>query len=81
VSAQERQARIRARQQCRARFSLKHAVCEDCFYAAARERHHVDGDPRNNTPENVRLLCRSCHHRAHSGDRWHQDRDSSRYAA
>jgi hypothetical protein len=81
VSAQERQARTLARQRCRARFSLKHAQCEDCWYASAAERHHVDGNPRNNAQENVRLLCVPCHHRAHSGDRWHADRDASRYAA
>ena len=25
------------------------------------DRHHVDGDTLNNSPENVRILCRRCH--------------------
>lgn len=27
----------------------------------ARDRHHRDGNPRNNNRENVRFLCRGCH--------------------
>lgn len=28
------------------------------------ERHHVDGDTRNNDPSNIIALCRRCHMRA-----------------
>ena len=27
--------------------------------------HHKDGNPENNSPENLRRLCRSCHLKAH----------------
>lgn len=28
------------------------------------DRHHIDGDTLNNTPENIAFLCRSCHMQA-----------------
>lgn len=30
------------------------------------ERHHADGNPRNNTPENIVFACHSCHMKMHS---------------
>jgi len=36
------------------------APCEQCGVLPS-ERHHVDGNPKNNSPENVRFLCRKCH--------------------
>lgn len=38
------------------------AICEhkDCV-ADALDRHHIDGDPGNHRPENIRLLCRYHH--------------------
>jgi hypothetical protein len=44
----------------RARRLYRLGACERCG-AAATDRHHEDGDTGNNTPENVRLLCRRCH--------------------
>jgi hypothetical protein len=38
--------------------------CVGCG-GAATERHHVDGDPRNNAPANVAQLCGRCHTLAH----------------
>ena len=31
----------------------------------AQVRHHIDGNPTNNAPENVTLLCLGCHGRLH----------------
>lgn len=36
-------------------------LCEYCGDRTASDRHHVDGDPGNNTPENLQFLCRRCH--------------------
>lgn len=30
------------------------------------EVDHIDGDPYNNTPENLRLICPNCHSQTHS---------------
>ena len=30
------------------------------------EVHHVDGDPSNNTPDNLTTYCRGCHIRHHA---------------
>lgn len=35
-------------------------VCESCG-GKAHDRHHVDGNPHNNSLGNVRILCRRCH--------------------
>lgn len=37
-------------------------ICEttNCGHAA-NEVHHQDGNPRNNTPENLKALCKPCH--------------------
>jgi ribosomal protein L31 len=34
--------------------------CQDCGKEAV-DRHHIDGDGGNNTPENIAFLCRRCH--------------------
>lgn len=34
--------------------------CERCG-AARSERHHKDGDPSNNSLDNIAILCRRCH--------------------
>lgn len=41
-------------------FDLTGQPCADCG-GPAQERHHADGDPTHNDPENVALLCRGCH--------------------
>ena len=42
-------------------------ICQDCLekgkVTPAKEVHHNDGNPRNNTPENLKSLCHSCHSR------------------
>lgn len=47
-----------ARKRARRLYAL--GCCADCD-APARDRHHVDGNPRNNAPANVIPLCRRCH--------------------
>jgi len=34
--------------------------CEECPKPAT-DRHHLDDDPGNNCPENIKKLCRRCH--------------------
>jgi hypothetical protein len=36
-------------------------LCENGCGKPAVERHHVDGNPHNNAPENVLRVCRRCH--------------------
>lgn len=45
-------------------------TCEHCGDTAENrgrwiERHHVDGNPYNNAPENISILCKPCHRKAH----------------
>lgn len=40
--------------------------CARCG-AAKAERHHRDGNTKNNTPSNIEPLCRACHVREHRG--------------
>lgn len=35
--------------------------CERCERAVPLERHHKDGNPANNDPSNIWILCRRCH--------------------
>lgn len=44
----------------RAQRAYSLAACESCGKKAT-DRHHIDGDPGNNAPENVARLCRRCH--------------------
>lgn len=41
--------------------------CERCPDTHRVQRHHVDGDPTNNAPENIRILCELCHKAEHYG--------------
>jgi len=81
VSQEEKRRRLLARKRCQQRYPLRGQLCQDCFYAPARERHHEDGNPSNNAAANVRLVCVDCHGRVHSGDRWYADRAPDRWAA
>jgi hypothetical protein len=35
--------------------------CQRCRDTPAVDRHHIDGNPLNNTAANIALLCRRCH--------------------
>jgi len=41
-------------------------ACEICGSTGVRHVHHKDGNPLNNTPENLQTLCASCHRLSHS---------------
>ena len=36
--------------------------CQDCKSERNIEMHHMDGNHRNNSDDNTRLLCKRCHH-------------------
>lgn len=40
-------------------------VCEKCGSTRNVEVHHKDGNYQNNSPENLMILCRSCHMKEH----------------
>jgi 5-methylcytosine-specific restriction endonuclease McrA len=40
-------------------------VCEHCGTTADLDVHHCDLNPDNNHPENLIVLCRSCHAEVH----------------
>lgn len=42
------------------------SACEACGRTKSLHVHHVNEDPRDNTPSNLRTLCNSCHSRCHS---------------
>ena len=39
--------------------------CELCGSMKSIDVHHKDHDYKNNTPENIMVLCRSCHMKIH----------------
>lgn len=41
--------------------------CWGCMVSKNVERHHLDSNPLNNTPENILPLCRKCHKSFHAG--------------
>lgn len=43
----------------------KEMVCEKCGSTKSIDVHHIDGNRNNNTPENLMVLCRSCHMKEH----------------
>lgn len=45
-------------------------ACESCGAEdyALLEVHHKDRDRKNNTPENLRVLCANCHSLEHRSD-------------
>ena len=43
-------------------------VCERCGRSAKCQVHHKDGNPWNNTPNNLVVLCRRCHEEIHGID-------------
>ena len=36
-------------------------TCQQCGDGGRLELHHVDGDPSNDAPDNLMLLCLDCH--------------------
>lgn len=54
----------------RARRHRKEA-CEECGTTTDLHVHHVDRNPENNDPSNLKTLCASCHLKLH----WREDRD------
>ena len=41
-------------------------LCEVCGRGGSRfEIHHIDGDRRNDAPENLQVQCRGCHIKTH----------------
>lgn len=40
--------------------------CEKCGSTKSIDVHHIDGNRNNNTPENIMVLCRSCHMKGHN---------------
>jgi thymidylate synthase (FAD) len=58
---QENSGRLRAQKMYSA------GECSACGSLRRPERHHIDKDPRNNAPENVRVLCPTCHKAWHFG--------------
>jgi len=52
----------------RAQAIYKLRPCEQCGVDGGKRlihRHHKDGDPLNNSPENIAFLCTRCHAEAH----------------
>ena len=47
-------------------------TCEQCGDGGRLELHHVDGDPSNDAPGNLMLLCLDCHHAATEQQRGEQ---------
>jgi len=42
--------------------------CTWCRKLPAQELHHIDGNPKNNNPNNLIPLCGYCHERATAGE-------------
>lgn len=58
------QGRYRARAQGGPKVS-----CANCGSTTRLDRHHIDGNPLNNSPENLVDLCRRCRLREHKPER------------
>jgi len=48
-----------------ARLLVPNGTCNKCGNTAAKDVHHIDGNHRNNNPQNLTRLCRSCHMKEH----------------
>ena len=63
--------RVSASSLKKAIFSLREHKCEKCGWnehRSALELHHIDENARNNSQENLQILCANCHRRTHWGD-------------
>lgn len=52
-----------------ARKAKAKGACEVCGKERARDVHHLDGNCHNNSPANLRRICRSCHVLGHREER------------
>jgi hypothetical protein len=61
----------------RAQRRFKRSACLDCGETEKRiDRHHLDGNPANNSETNVIPLCASCHAKRH----WQEGSQAERVA-
>ena len=44
---------------------FKAEECETCGGTMTLQRHHIDRDPLNNSLENMKILCQTCHKDEH----------------
>lgn len=44
---------------------LRGTACESCGATKRLHTHHIDGNERNNSPDNIQTLCGSCHNSHH----------------
>lgn len=44
---------------------VKKTSCEHCGVSTNLDIHHIDENPTNNAPENIKTLCDSCHTKLH----------------
>ncbi len=45
--------------------SLQNSSCRICGSTEKLERHHIDGDIRNNYLANISVICHECHIQIH----------------
>ena len=43
--------------------------CSICGSTTKIQRHHVDGNPLNNHPDNIMVICQPCHIRRHNHEK------------
>jgi len=51
-------------------YPTKGKKCFECKSKRDLTRDHIDHDPSNNSPENIRILCRKCHGKKDANYRW-----------
>jgi len=56
----------------KARMYKEGMVCQNCNSKRYVEKHHKDFKHYNDNPENVVMLCRSCHESIHRKERWNR---------
>lgn len=54
--------------------------CANCGCSLERgfQRHHIDGDPTNNSRDNLELLCDDCHFSTFKEDEWNAHKEVER---
>jgi len=53
----------------KARRKMLLSSCQDCGTNKTLEIHHINENWRDNSPENIRTLCKKCHMSQHIGER------------